>query len=106
MLHVVDRTALESSSIHLHGRPRVAGRNESGLIPKTDVAVLRINAPKSNGGSLGDSQKADFGPHGGWQWAARFGLQPIRYGSGSSARRDERQLKLGPSECWNPDYFA
>lgn len=100
--HVVDKTALESISIHLHDG-RVLQPERVWTDPQTDVAVLRINAPNLTAARWGDSQKVDIG-HMVLAMGSPFGLsRSVTFGIISAKGR--RQLKLGQSDVLNQDFL-
>ncbi len=100
--HVVDKTHMESISIHLHDG-RVLQPEKVWADPQTDVAVLRISAPNLSAAKWGDSQKLDIG-HMVLAMGSPFGLsRSVTFGIISAKGR--RQLKLGQSEVLNQDFL-
>lgn len=100
--HVVDKTPLESISIHIHDG-RVLQPERVWTDPQTDVAVLRISAPNLVGARWGDSQKVDIG-HMVLAMGSPFGLsRSVTFGIISAKGR--RQLKLGQSDVLNQDFL-
>jgi serine protease Do len=100
--HVVDKTALESISIHLHDG-RVLQPDRVWADPQTDVAVLKITASNLSAAKWGDSQKLEIG-HMVLAMGSPFGLsRSITFGIISAKGR--RQLKLGQSEVLNQDFL-
>ncbi|MBS0201962.1 MAG: trypsin-like peptidase domain-containing protein [Planctomycetes bacterium] len=101
--HVVDKTSLESISIHLNDG-RLLQPERVWADPQTDVAVLKINAPNLSAARWGDSQKLDIG-HMVLAMGSPFGLsRSVTFGIISAKGR--RQLKLGQSsEVLNQDFL-
>ena len=100
--HVVDKTALESISIHLNDG-RLIQPERVWADPQTDVAILKINAPNLSAAKWGDSQKLDIG-HMVLAMGSPFGLsRSVTFGIISAKGR--RQLKLGQSEVLNQDFL-
>lgn len=100
--HVIDKTALESISIHLQDG-RVIQPERVWADPQTDVAVMKINAPNLSAAKWGDSQKLDIG-HMVLAMGSPFGLsRSITFGIISAKGR--RQLKLGQSDVLNQDFL-
>lgn len=100
--HVVDKTALDSISIHLHDG-RTIQPEKVWTDPQTDVAVLRINAPNLSAAKWGDSQRVEIG-HMVLAMGSPFGLsRSVTFGIISAKGR--RQLKLGQSEVLNQDFL-
>ena len=101
--HVIDKTALESISIHLQDG-RVIQPERVWADPATDVAVMKISAPNLSAAKWGDSQKLDIG-HMVLAMGSPFGLsRSITFGIISAKGR--RQLKLGAtSDVINQDFL-
>jgi len=100
--HVVDKTPMDSISIHLHDG-RVLQPEKVWADPQTDVAVLRINAPNLSSARWGDSQKLEIG-HMVLAMGSPFGLsRSVTFGIISAKGR--RKLKLGTSEVLNQDFL-
>ncbi len=100
--HVIDKTALESISIHLHDG-RVIQPERVWADPQTDVAVLKINVPDLLSAKWGDSQKLSIG-HMVLAMGSPFGLsRSVTLGIISAKGR--RQLKLGQSDVLNQDFL-
>ena len=101
--HVIDKTALESISIHLHDG-RVIQPERVWADPQTDVAVMKISASNLSAAKWGDSQKLDIG-HMVLAMGSPFGLsRSITFGIISAKGR--RQLKLGQSsDVLNQDFL-
>lgn len=100
--HVVDKTPLDSISIHLHDG-RVLQPERVWTDPQTDVAVLRVNAPNLSAAKWGDSQKVEIG-HMVLAMGSPFGLsRSVTFGIISAKGR--RQLKLGQSDVLNQDFL-
>ena len=100
--HVIDKTALESISIHLHDG-RVIHPERIWADPATDVAVMKVNASNLSAAKWGDSQKLDIG-HMVLAMGSPFGLsRSITFGIISAKGR--RQLKLGQSDVLNQDFL-
>ncbi|MDB5343868.1 MAG: peptidase and chymotrypsin/Hap [Schlesneria sp.] len=100
--HVVDKTPMESISIHLHdGRQLQPERVWAD--PQTDVAILRVSAPNLTAAKWGDSMRLDIG-HMVLAMGSPFGLsRSVTFGIISAKGR--RQLKLGQSEVLNQDFL-
>lgn len=100
--HVVDKTPLESISIHLHDG-RLVQPEKVWADPQTDVAVMRINATSLSAAKWGDSERLDIG-HMVLAMGSPFGLsRSVTFGIISAKGR--RQLKLGQSEVLNQDFL-
>lgn len=100
--HVIDRTPLESISIHLHDG-RVLQPEKVWTDALSDVAVLKIDAPNLVAAKWGDSRKVDIG-HMVLAMGSPFGLsRSVTFGIISA--RGRRQLKLGNSEVLNQDFL-
>lgn len=100
--HVIDKTPLESISIHLNDG-RVLQPERVWADPQTDVAVMKINATNLSAAKWGDSQKLDIG-HMVLAMGSPFGLsRSITFGIISAKGR--RQLKLGQSDVLNQDFL-
>lgn len=100
--HVVDKTPMESISIHLHDG-RVIQPERVWADPQTDVAVLRINASNLSAAKWGDSQKLEIGNMV-LAMGSPFGLsRSVTFGIISAKGR--RQLKLGQSDVLNQDFL-
>ncbi len=100
--HVIDKTALEAISIHLHDG-RVIQPERVWADDKPDVAVLKINVPDLLAAKWGDSQKLSIG-HMVLAMGSPFGLsRSVTLGIISAKGR--RQLKLGQSEVLNQDFL-
>jgi len=101
--HVIDKTALDSISIHLNDG-RVIQPERVWADPATDVAVMKVNAPNLSAAKWGDSQKLDIG-HMVLAMGSPFGLsRSITFGIISAKGR--RQLKLGQtSDVLNQDFL-
>lgn len=100
--HVVDKTPMESISIHLHDG-RLLQPERVWTDPQTDVAILRVNAPNLTAAKWGDSMRLDIG-HMVLAMGSPFGLsRSVTFGIISAKGR--RQLKLGQSEVLNQDFL-
>lgn len=100
--HVIDGTALDSISIHLHDG-RVIQPEKMWIDEKSDVAVLKIDSPDLVAAKWGDSRKVDIG-HMVLAMGSPFGLsRSVTFGIISA--RGRRQLKLGQSDVINQDFL-
>ena len=100
--HVIDGTPLDSISIHLHDG-RVAQPEKMWIDEKSDIAVLKIDAPELIAAKWGDSRKVDIG-HMVLAMGSPFGLsRSVTFGIISA--RGRRQLKLGQSNVINQDFL-
>ena len=100
--HVIDRTPLESISIHLHDG-RVLQPERVWSDAESDIAVLKIDGPNLTAAKWGDSRKIDIG-HMVLAMGSPFGLsRSVTFGIISA--RGRRQLKLGKSEVINQDFL-
>lgn len=100
--HVIDRTPLDSISIHLHDG-RVIQPDKVWADVASDIAVLRIDAPNITAAKWGDSRKIDIG-HMVLAMGSPFGLsRSVTFGIISA--RGRRQLKLGRSDVINQDFL-
>lgn len=100
--HVIDKTPLDSISIHLHDG-RVIQPEKVWTDLKSDIAVLKIDAPNLTAAKWGDSRKIDIG-HMVLAMGSPFGLsRSVTFGIISA--RGRRQLKLGKSDVINQDFL-
>lgn len=100
--HVIDKTPLESISIHLHDG-RVIQPNKVWTDAESDIAVLRVDAPNLTAARWGDSRRIDIG-HMVLAMGSPFGLsRSVTFGIISA--RGRRQLKLGKSDVINQDFL-
>ena len=100
--HVIDRTPLESISIHLHDG-RLLQPEKVWTDVESDIAVLKIDAPNLTAAKWGDSRKVDIG-HMVLAMGSPFGLsRSVTFGIISA--RGRRQLKLGKSDVINQDFL-
>jgi serine protease Do len=100
--HVIDKTPLDSISIHLHDG-RVIQPEKVWADVESDIAVLKVDAPNLTAAKWGDSRKLDIG-HMVLAMGSPFGLsRSVTFGIISA--RGRRQLKLGQSEVINQDFL-
>lgn len=101
--HVIDGTPIDSISIHLHDG-RTVQPDKIWTDEKSDIAVLKIDAPNLTAAKWGDSRKVDIG-HMVLAMGSPFGLsRSVTFGIISA--RGRRQLKLGQkSDVINQDFF-
>ena len=100
--HVIDKTPLDSISIHLHDG-RLIQPERVWADAESDIAVLKIDAPNLTAAKWGDSRKVDIG-HMVLAMGSPFGLsRSVTFGIISA--RGRRQLKLGQSEVINQDFL-
>ncbi len=101
--HVIDKTPLDSISIHLHDG-RVIQPEKVWADVESDIAVLKIDAPNLTAAKWGDSRKIDIG-HMVLAMGSPFGLsRSVTFGIVSA--RGRRLLKLGKqSEVINQDFL-
>ena len=100
--HVIDKTPLDSISIHLHDG-RVIQPEKVWADVESDIAVLKIDATNLTAAKWGDSRKVDIG-HMVLAMGSPFGLsRSVTFGIISA--RGRRQLKLGKSDVINQDFL-
>ncbi|WP_010584206.1 trypsin-like peptidase domain-containing protein [Schlesneria paludicola] len=100
--HVIDKTPLDSISIHLYDG-RVLQPERVWTDEASDIAVLKIDGPNLTAAKWGDSRKVDIG-HMVLAMGSPFGLsRSVTFGIISA--RSRRQLKLGKSEVINQDFL-
>ena len=100
--HVIDKTPLDSISIHLHDG-RVIQPEKVWADVESDIAVLKIDGTNLTAAKWGDSRKIDIG-HMVLAMGSPFGLsRSVTFGIISA--RGRRQLKLGKSEVINQDFL-
>ena len=100
--HVIDKTPLDSISIHLHDG-RVLQPERVWTDEQSDIAVLKVDGPNLTAAKWGDSRKIDIG-HMVLAMGSPFGLsRSVTFGIISA--RGRRQLKLGKSDVINQDFL-
>ena len=100
--HVIDKTPLDSISIHLHDG-RVIQPEKVWTDVESDIAVLKIDGPNLTAAKWGDSRKVDIG-YMVLAMGSPFGLsRSVTFGIISA--RGRRQLKLGKSDVINQDFL-
>lgn len=100
--HVIDKTPLDSISIHLHDG-RVIQPEKVLVDVESDIAVLKIAGTNLTAAKWGDSRKVDIG-HMVLAMGSPFGLsRSVTFGIISA--RGRRQLKLGKSDVINQDFL-
>ena len=100
--HVVDKTPLDSISIHLNDG-RVIQPERVWSDGESDLAVMKIAATNLTAAKWGDSRKIDIG-HMVLAMGSPFGLsRSVTFGIISA--RGRRKLQLGKSEVINQDFL-